>query len=117
MVPAAPDPGSVSTCWRWIGTGGDTYLIRGSIASGKSYRVGQSGPNPNDFYGLAGNPYGLGRTAASLRDGIGAIHGSWEKTSASVRIRGHVPSCTAATACWASSLCETPRMWTLRVWI
>lgn len=54
------DGGAGSTCWRWIGTGGDTYLIRGSIAEGKAYRVGQTGPNPNDFYGLAGNPYGSG---------------------------------------------------------
>ncbi len=54
------DPGPASTCWRWIGAGGDTYLIRGSITDGKSYRVGQTGPNPNDFYGLAGNPYGSG---------------------------------------------------------
>ncbi len=54
------DPGPGSTCWRWVGNGGDTYLIRGSIAERKSYRIGQTGPNPNDFYGLAGNPYASG---------------------------------------------------------
>lgn len=49
-----------STCWKWIGKGGDTYLIRGSIGTGVSYRIGQSGPNSNDYFGLAGNPYGAG---------------------------------------------------------
>ena len=41
--------------WGWIGNGGDTYLIRGG-----PWRVGQSGPNPGDYFGLAGDPYGAG---------------------------------------------------------
>ncbi len=49
-----------SGCWTWIGQGGDTYIIRGSIATGVSYRIGQSGPNPGDWFGLAGNAYGAG---------------------------------------------------------
>jgi hypothetical protein len=46
--------------WGWIGAGGDTYLIRGSIGTNVSYRVGQSGPNPRDGFGLRGDPYGAG---------------------------------------------------------
>jgi hypothetical protein len=49
-----------SLCWQWVGKGGDTYIIRGSIADGVSYRVGQTGPGDKDFFGLAGNPYGAG---------------------------------------------------------
>lgn len=39
----------------WIGSGGDTYIIRGG-----PWRVGQSGPNPKDGFGLFGDPYGAG---------------------------------------------------------
>jgi hypothetical protein len=42
----------------WIGTGGDTYLIHGG-----PWRVGQSGPNPKDGFGLYGNPYDAGAPA------------------------------------------------------
>jgi hypothetical protein len=51
-----PDSG----CWHWIGKGGDTYIVRGSLATGVTYRIGQSGPNPGDFLGLAGDPYSAG---------------------------------------------------------
>jgi hypothetical protein len=54
------DNSSTSTCWVWIGNGGDTYLIRGSLGTGVTYRIGQNGPNPGDWFGLAGNPYGAG---------------------------------------------------------
>jgi hypothetical protein len=54
------DNSATSTCWLWIGKGGDTYLIRGSIGTGVTYRIGQNGPNPGDWFGLAGNPYGAG---------------------------------------------------------
>jgi hypothetical protein len=47
--------GAGAPAWGWIGTGGDTYLIRGG-----PWRVGQSGPNSHDFLGLAGDPYGAG---------------------------------------------------------
>ena len=50
--------------WGWIGKGGDTYLIRGSIATGTSYRVGwpnQNGSCVGSFcLGLAGDPYDSG---------------------------------------------------------
>ena len=41
--------------WGWVGAGGDTYIIRGG-----PWRVGQSGPNPNDSFGLHGDPYDAG---------------------------------------------------------
>jgi hypothetical protein len=47
--------GAGAPAWGWIGTGGDTYLIRGG-----PWRVGQSGPTSHDFLGLAGDPYGAG---------------------------------------------------------
>jgi hypothetical protein len=49
-----------AACWKWVGQGGDTYIIRGSIADKVSYRIGQSGPNSKDYYGLAGDPYSAG---------------------------------------------------------
>jgi hypothetical protein len=57
------DNGPTSKCWRWVGAGGDTYILRGSIADGVSYRIGQSGPEAHDYFGLAGNPYGAGMPA------------------------------------------------------
>jgi len=48
--------------WGWIGAGGDTYLI--DCPTGNTWcRVGQSGPNGNDSFGLAGNPQGAGAPA------------------------------------------------------
>jgi hypothetical protein len=44
-----------SPAWGWIGAGGDTYIIRGG-----PWRVGQSGPNSNDSFGMHGNPYDAG---------------------------------------------------------
>jgi hypothetical protein len=38
--------------WGWVGTGGDTYFIRGG-----PWRVGQNGPNESDSFGLYGDPY------------------------------------------------------------
>jgi hypothetical protein len=47
-----------SPAWGWIGSSGDTYLI--DCSGGALCRIGQSGPNAGDFYGLAGNPYAAG---------------------------------------------------------
>jgi hypothetical protein len=45
--------------WGWIGTGGDTYLI--DCPSGNTWcRIGQSGPNSSDYFGLAGDPQAAG---------------------------------------------------------
>ncbi len=58
--------GTSFPAWGWIGKGGDTYILRGSIEKGVSYRIGWNNPkNTYDeekklYYGLAGNPYGSG---------------------------------------------------------
>ncbi|MEO6804640.1 MAG: Ig domain-containing protein [Edaphobacter sp.] len=41
--------------WGWIGSGGDTYIIRGG-----PWRIGQNGPNNNQGFGLQGDPYDAG---------------------------------------------------------
>src|ERR1700753_2435158 len=33
------DASAKSTCWKWIGAGGDTYILRGSLDTGATYRV------------------------------------------------------------------------------
>ena len=55
--------------WGWVGKGGDTYLIRGSIGTGVSYRIGWNnktssydGPT-SQYWGLQGDPYGSGAPA------------------------------------------------------
>ena len=88
------DSSSTSTCWKWIGAGGDTYIIRGSIASGVSWRIGQSGPNSGDFFGLAGNPYGAGiptppsGTASAHTRVLGENYGSCSAQSARTQLHG-----------------------------
>jgi hypothetical protein len=53
----------------WIGTGGDTYLIRGSMAGGVSYRVGWNNnasawdAATSQYWGVQGDPYGSGAPA------------------------------------------------------
>lgn len=46
--------------WGWIGAGGDTYILRGSIAKGVSYRIGQDGPGSKEGFGLFGDPFSAG---------------------------------------------------------
>ena len=58
--------GASFPAWGWIGKGGDTYLIRGSLKTGVSYRVGWNNnadsydANTRTRWGLAGDPYGSG---------------------------------------------------------
>jgi len=49
------DPKAGAPAWGWIGTGGDTYIIRGG-----PWRVGQSGSGNNQGLGLQGDPYDSG---------------------------------------------------------
>ena len=49
----------------WIGKGGDAYLIRGSLGTGVSYRIGWNNPstatNANgSYWGIPGDPYDSG---------------------------------------------------------
>jgi len=52
--------------WGWVGNGGDTYLIRGSIGTGNSYRIGWNNDMAsfdaatNQYWGIQGDPYGSG---------------------------------------------------------
>ena len=80
--------------WGWIGAGGDTYLLHGSIADGVSYRVGQSGPDSHDYYGLAGDPYSAGAppppsgTAAAHTKILGENYGKCTARTARTQLHG-----------------------------
>jgi hypothetical protein len=56
--------GTTFPSWGWIGSGGDTYLIRGSIGTGVSYRVGWDSAKtycgPAGCFGIAGDSGGSG---------------------------------------------------------
>jgi Chitobiase/beta-hexosaminidase C-terminal domain len=52
------NPAAGAPAWGWIGSSGDTYLI--DCRGGASCRVGQSGPNSGDGFGLSGDPSGAG---------------------------------------------------------
>ncbi|MDQ2833205.1 MAG: hypothetical protein M3Y50_05540 [Acidobacteriota bacterium] len=85
---------SAYPAWGWIGSGGDTYLIRGSIADGVSYRVGQNGPNSGDYFGLAGDPYGAGippplsGTASQHTRILGGNYAACHSVSAKTQLHG-----------------------------
>ncbi len=57
--------GSSFPAWGWVIAGGDTVIIRGSIATGVSYRVGAAPPSQSTYcaasgypcWGLAGDAY------------------------------------------------------------
>ena len=50
--------------WGWVIAGGDTVIVRGSIGTGVSYRVGWNDPSTYCSgpvcWGITGNPYGSG---------------------------------------------------------
>jgi hypothetical protein len=52
------DPSVGPPAWGWIGSSGDTYLV--DCSGNASCRIGQSGPNSTDTFGLAGNPFAAG---------------------------------------------------------
>lgn len=81
--------------WGWIGTGGDTYIVRGSIADGVSYRVGyNSGIGSYDGIGVAGDPYGSGMpappsgTAAQHTQILGGNFGNCQSATARTQLHG-----------------------------
>lgn len=82
------DDSAASKCWKWVGEGGDTYILRGSMADGSSYRIGQNGPTDKDYFGLAGNPYGAG--APPPPSGMEAAH--------TRVLGGNYASCSAPSA-------------------
>lgn len=84
--------GSTFPGWGWIGAGGDTYIVKGSIADGVTYRVGwATGSNACDSSGC----WGMVADAT----GSGAppfVSGS--PTNHTKFLGGNFASCTAQTA-------------------
>jgi hypothetical protein len=62
----ATDPGASFPAYGWVGKGGDTYILRGSLGTGVSYRIGWNNPNEsydaptNQYWGYQGDPYDSG---------------------------------------------------------
>jgi hypothetical protein len=90
----APFPG-----WGWVIAGGDTVIIRGSIGTGVSWRVGWNNANgaadPDGFYyGIQGDPYNSGAppppsgTATQHTRILGENFASCHSASAKTQIHG-----------------------------
>jgi hypothetical protein len=92
--------GSAFPSWGWVGQGGDTYIIRGSIGTGVSYRIGWNN-NSNAWdsttgerWGLSGNPYGsspptpLSGTAGQHTRILGENYASCHAASAKTQLHG-----------------------------
>jgi len=84
--------------WGWIGQGGDTYIIRGSIGTGVSYRIGANSPtqycDAAGCWGIAGNAADSGMppppngTAAQHTRILGENYGACTAASAKTQLHG-----------------------------
>lgn len=81
--------------WGWIGQGGDTYIIHGSIADHVSYRIGWSrGDGSYDGFGVAGDAFGSGipvppsGTAARHTRILGGNYGKCHAATARTQLHG-----------------------------
>jgi hypothetical protein len=83
--------------WGWIGSGGDTYIIRGSIGTGVSYRVGWNGQkycDPTGCWGITGDSAASGApappsgTAAQHTRILGENYASCHSASAKTQLHG-----------------------------
>jgi hypothetical protein len=82
--------------WGWIGSGGDTYIIRGSIGTGVSYRVGATHLTglPYDGWGIAGNASASGAppppsgTASQHTRILGENYASCQSQTARTQLHG-----------------------------
>jgi hypothetical protein len=84
--------------WGWVGAGGDTYLIRGSIKTGVSYRVGwndlSSYCGPTGCWGVTGDSIASGAppppsgTAAQHTRILGENYASCHNPSAKTQLHG-----------------------------
>ncbi|MGI4827574.1 MAG: hypothetical protein ACRYFU_05205, partial [Janthinobacterium lividum] len=83
----------------WIGKGGDTYLIRGSLATGVSYRIGWNNPasshdTSGQYWGRQGDPYASGvpappsGTAEQHTRILGENYASCHAASAKTQLHG-----------------------------
>jgi hypothetical protein len=90
--------GTVFPSWGWVGSGGDTYLIRGSIGTKVSYRVGWDSPStycgPKGCWGLTGNSGASGAppppsgTATQHTKILGENYASCHSASAKTQLHG-----------------------------
>ena len=85
--------------WGWIGAGGDTYLLRGSVRAGVSYRVGPNhgsycSGTPSLCWGITGDPQASGLppppsgTAAQHTRILGENFSSCHSDSAKTQLHG-----------------------------
>jgi hypothetical protein len=84
--------------WGWVGSGGDTYIIRGSIGSGVSYRVGWNSSSKycdeHACFGMTGDPGDSGAppppsgTAAQHTRILGENYASCRSPSAKTQLHG-----------------------------
>ncbi len=84
--------------WGWIGSGGDTYIIRGSIADGVTWRVGANNAgatcDTNGCWGIEGNaaasgaPPPLSGTASQHTRILGENFASCRSANAKTQLRG-----------------------------
>jgi hypothetical protein len=92
--------GTKFPAWGWIGAGGDTYLIRGSLGTGVTYRVGYANATwacssgSGACWGIAGDPYGSGAppppsgTATQHTRILGENYASCHSASAKTQLHG-----------------------------
>lgn len=93
--------GASFPAWGWVISGGDTVIIRGSIASGVSYRVGAAPPSQSSYcdangvcWGLAGdsadsyNPTIPAGTAAQHTRILGENYAACSSQSARTQLHG-----------------------------
>ncbi len=86
--------------WGWIGKGGDTYLLRGSLQQGVTYRIGWNTPRAaldettKSNFGIAGDPYASGipappsGTAAQHTRILGENYASCHAPGAKTQLHG-----------------------------
>ena len=83
--------------WGWVIAGGDTVIVRGSIATGVSYRVGANSKttycDSSGCWGLTGNPYSPPPPPPSGTSGqhtriLGENYGSCTSPSAKTQLHG-----------------------------
>ncbi|MBB5342495.1 hypothetical protein [Tunturibacter empetritectus] len=90
--------GTKSPSWGWVIAGGDTVIIRGSIGTGVSYRIGWDHPSysceKNTCWGLTGDAYSSGAppppsgTAAQHTRILGENYASCRSASAKTQLHG-----------------------------
>jgi hypothetical protein len=85
--------GKTFPSWGWVIAGGDTVIIRGSIGTGVSYRIGWNGPK-YDGWGIAGDSISSGAppppsgTAEQHTRILGENYASCHSASAKTQLHG-----------------------------